>query len=55
MAMDPRFSNNIPVVAYIVHKCLTQWHAFDIDNDKIISRIISTFELFAKVRPFVDY
>jgi hypothetical protein len=48
MAMDPRFSNKIPVVAYIIHKCLTQWHAFDIDNDKIISRLISTFDLFAK-------
>lgn len=50
--MDPRFSNKIPVVAYIIHKCLSQWHAFDIDNDKIISRLISTFDLFAKVRTF---
>jgi hypothetical protein len=42
--MEPFFSDNVPVMAYVVYRTLVHWQVFEKDDNKLLSKIISTIE-----------
>jgi RIO-like serine/threonine protein kinase len=47
--MEPFFSDNVPVMAYVVYRTLVHWQVFEKDDNKLLSKIISTIETAVQV------
>jgi hypothetical protein len=44
LLMEPFFSDNIPVMPYVVYRTLKHWQVFVNDDDKLLTKILTTIE-----------
>lgn len=47
------FSQNKPVAAFTIYKCLLHWNSFEAERTNVFDRLVSTFGLAIKVCTFM--